>query len=135
MNDSVWFHLDSYLITAHNFDDNIQDIFTEYGCFDLANELSTRLNKPIKYIYSNLEPLHAVVEIGKETYVDILGVWNESSLLKFWYEYNVELSARNKSLKYTLKYPPHMESSDEVDKQLLVTVVDKILSIGQLHVH
>lgn len=130
MSDSVWFHLDEYVEIAFNFPSEIQEIFTEYGCFDLAQQLSTRLGFPVQYIYSSdsSEPLHGLIILPNGRYADILGIWTSEGVLKFWDEYEKELSFRNAGLEYSLRTCPEIFEYDFVSDDIIVTVLDLMIA-------
>lgn len=134
--DSVWDRISDYAVRVFDIDFETCMLFTEGGCFDLAFSLGQELNFPVKCIYSyrqapsghisHKEQLHAVVELPSGLYLDILGIWDRSGLLKFWYDYEVEISKRNSGLKYDLEECLD-EDYERVDPDELIPIMATLI--------
>lgn len=96
-------------ITSWGFDENTIENYISCCCGILANALSTKLGWDVYQIDDfntitsmKTRGLHYVVRTPEGFFIDIFGIWTQDKLLQYWYDYNVEMSAYNKNLIYSL---------------------------------
>lgn len=106
-------------IFKFNFDDNTicnyVDNYTANLALELINNNTYHLEAHSNFSYQifgmyeygpirhSKEPLHFVVKIDDIHFVNIMGIWTKEELEKYWWNYEADISIKNKVYSYELR--------------------------------
>lgn len=95
-------------IISFNFDDDIEDQYLNGDCLNLSKKfIADDFNAEIYFLQAKVEnkiindPIHFIIKIHGY-FVDIMGIWEEQSLINYWVKKSIEESSRNKDIEFKL---------------------------------
>lgn len=80
-------------LVAFNYSEELIIKYTHRYCLRLAKKLHQRLGYDIYAVYTDTDvAIHYVVKIDTDTYVDICGIWDYNSLIRYWQQQREDIN-------------------------------------------
>jgi len=119
--------------TPFNFDDNIIVQYLEGDCLELSKKLSEEFDSEIYGLQAKvenkiiIEPVHFLIKMNNY-FIDIMGIWEEQSLINYWTKKSIEESSRNKDVEFKLIKINNTLISDEISniENIITKIKNKI---------